>query len=204
MMKNILVADDHDLVRDTVAAYLGSVEEFAVVTASDLSGAEKQLHGSLPIDLVILDYHMPGMNGLEGLDRIRRRFPHIRVALMSGVATKEIANAAMERGAHGFLPKSTPAASMVNAIRFVLSGERYFPFGFADGTRNAAAAKLELSNRECETLQGLTQGLTNKQIARDLGVQEVTVKLHVKNILAKLGVQNRTQAALAAKELQLF
>ncbi len=202
-MKNILIADDHHLVRDAVAAYLNAVEGFRVTTASTLDDAVKEVDGGIPIDLVVLDYHMPGMNGLDGLEKISREHPQLRVALMSGVATKDVAMAAMKRGAHGYLPKSMPANSMVNAIKFVLSGERYFPIGFYDTPSNKLSSKLDLSPREREALSQVSLGLTNKQIARNMGVQEVTVKLHVKNVLSKLGVHNRTQAAVAAKELQL-
>ena len=205
-MPNILIADDHDLVRDTIAAYLETVDDFKVQTAADLDAALDMMRGLDSIDLLILDYHMPGMDGLNGLDRARKAFPATKVVLMSGVANREVANKAMENGANGFIPKSLTAASLVNAIKFVLSGERYFPFDF--GTAETAEAPkgafATLSEREMQTLEQLCIGLSNKEIARNLGVQEVTVKLHVKNVLAKLGVSNRTQAALLAKEKHLF
>ncbi len=201
-MTNILIADDHDLVRDTIAAYLESVEDFRVQTASDLDSALELMRGLDSFDLLILDYNMPGMDGLNGLARARQSFPATKVVLMSGVATRDVANKAMESGANGFIPKSLTAPSLVNAIKFVLSGERYFPFDF--GTTETAAAPsgafANLSEREMQTLGQLCIGLSNKEIARNLGIQEVTVKLHVKNVLAKLGVSNRTQAALLAKE----
>lgn len=205
-MQNILIADDHDLVRDTIAAYLEGTGGFAVKTASTLDDALKVMDGLDAIDLLILDYHMPGMNGLDGLAKARKRHPATKVALLSGVANRDVANKAMEQGAHGFIPKSLTAASMVNAVRFVLAGERYFPFDF--GTSETAGARpsafADLSERELQTLEQLCIGLSNKEIARNLGIQEVTVKLHVKNVLSKLGVANRTQAALMAKEQHLF
>ncbi|MEL6451965.1 MAG: response regulator transcription factor [Pseudomonadota bacterium] len=205
-MPNILLADDHDLVRDTIAAYLETVDGFAVATASSLDTALAAMAGMDAVDLLILDYNMPGMNGLDGLDRARSAYPAAKVALMSGVANRDVANAAMARGAHGFLPKSLTAASMVNAIKFVLTGERYFPFGFASPEPAAArsGAFANLSEREMQTLEQLCIGVSNKEIAQVLGISEVTVKLHVKNVLAKLGVANRTQAAILAKERQLF
>ncbi|MGB7320483.1 MAG: response regulator transcription factor [Albidovulum sp.] len=205
-MSNILLADDHDLVRDTIAAYLETVEGFKVLTAPNLDAALALMEGKDSVDLLILDYNMPGMNGLEGLDRARKAYPATKVALMSGVANRDVANNAMDRGAHGFIPKSLTAVSLVNAIKFVLSGERYFPFDFGT-SRSAAAPEGEfagLTAREMQTLEQLCIGLSNKEIARNLDIQEVTVKLHVKNLLAKLGVSNRTQAALLAKERHLF
>jgi len=160
------------------------------------------MRGMESFDLLILDYHMPGMDGLKGLDRARQKFPATKVVLMSGVANREVANKAMESGANGFIPKSLTAASMVNAIKFVLSGERYFPFDFGApiDADKPDGVFTTLSGREKQTLEQLCIGLSNKEIANALGIQEVTVKLHVKNVLAKLGVSNRTQAALLAKE----
>jgi DNA-binding NarL/FixJ family response regulator len=205
-MPNILIADDHDLVRDTIAAYLQTTGDFNVLTASSLETALEKMTGLTSIDLLILDYSMPGMKGLEGLERARQAFPATKVVLMSGVANRDVANMAMARGADGFMPKSLTAPSLVNAIKFVLSGERYFPFDFAaaEAPEEQDAAFETLTGREMQTLEQLCIGLSNKEIARELGIQEVTVKLHVKNLLAKLSVSNRTQAALFAKERHLF
>ena len=205
-MTNILIADDHDLVRDTIAAYLETVDGFNVLTAHDLTSALEVMSGLDSIDLSILDYNMPGMDGLQGLDRAIKSYPATKVALMSGVANRDVANNALARDARGFIPKSLSAVSFINAIKFILSGERYLPFDFAS---SAPAGKnhsdfTNISGREMQTLEQLCIGLSNKEIARNLDIQEVTVKLHVKNIFSKLGVSNRTQAALFAKERHLF
>lgn len=201
-MPHILIADDHDLVRDTIAAYLESEAAFQVSKASDLSGAMDVLNGDLIVDLAVLDYHMPGMNGLDGLQQVRRAHPAVRVTLLSGVASRDVAAEALTRGADGFIPKSMTAASMVNAIQFVLSGERYMPVDMQ--SFDSPAPFADLSRRERETLEQLCLGLSNKEIARALSVQEATIKLHIKNLMAKMGAANRTQAALMARDRQLL
>lgn len=200
-MPSILIADDHGLVRETIAAYLSKVDDFEVATASNLPEAMEQLTGQTAFDLAILDYHMPGMDGLDGLKMAIDRHPVIKFAMMSGVAKPDVAREAMSLGASGYFPKSMAPDTIINAIRFVLSGERYFPFDMSLEKENVTTAGEfhGLSNRECETLRGLCAGKSNKEIARELDLQEVTVKLHVKNILSKMNVKNRTQAALMAQ-----
>ena len=125
---------------------------------------------------------------------------------MSGVANRDVAKNAMQQNARGFIPKSLSATSFINAIRFILAGETYFPFDY--GTTSSEEKNYgdfaRISTREMQTLEQLCIGLSNKEIARNLDIQEVTVKLHVKNLFSKLGVSNRTQAALLAKERHIF
>ena len=205
-MPKILIADDHELVRDTIAAFLEKDPELVVFTEPTLDAALLRMQGLDAIDLLILDYNMPGMNGLAGLSSAKAAFPNTKVVLMSGVANRDVATKAMEIGADGFVPKSLKAETLVNAIKFILAGEKYFPFDFGSSAENQVKSGhfSKLSERELQTLEQLCIGLSNKEIARNLDIQEVTVKLHVKNLLAKLGVSNRTQAALLAKENHLF
>jgi DNA-binding NarL/FixJ family response regulator len=150
---------------------------------------------------------MPGMNGLDGLKIALTDGKGARVALMSGTAPREVAEQALEMGAAGFLPKTLPAKSLVNAVRFMAMGEQYAPIDFMTAAAevtpfNALAEKL--SPRELQVLKGLCEGKANKEIARDLGIQEPTVKLHMKTLYRKIGAHNRTQAAMTAKEAGLF
>lgn len=126
----ILLADDHELVRETIAAFLEQDETLHVVQASDLPSVEKALIAHEPFDLVLLDYEMPGMNGLEGLGKVMESTRPRPVALISGSANRDIAEEALERGAAGFLPKTMAAKSLVNAIKFMAMGEKYAPIDF--------------------------------------------------------------------------
>ena len=149
---------------------------------------------------------MPGMNGLDGLDRVMALKDGQRVALMSGEATRDIAEQALERGAAGFVPKTLPAKSMINAVRFMAMGEQYAPIDFMTAVDDAPINPLaeKLTQRELKVLKGLTEGKSNKEIARYLDLQEPTIKLHVKTLYRKVGAANRTQAAMIARQAGLF
>jgi DNA-binding NarL/FixJ family response regulator len=128
------------------------------------------------------------------------------VALISGTANKSIAEEALAMGAAGFVPKTMAAGSLVNAIRFMATGEQYAPVKWMTEATEEDAHPLaeKLSERELQVLGGLCRGESNKEIARDLDLQEVTIKLHVKTLCRKLAAKNRTQAAMIAKEAGLF
>ncbi|MEO9652986.1 MAG: response regulator transcription factor [Roseobacter sp.] len=202
----VLIADDHDLLRDMLVMFLGSQGEIETSTAANVDQACTRISEDDPYDLVLLDLNMPGMNGLEGLSRVMAHEGGQRVALISGEATREIAEKALEAGAAGFVPKTLPAKSMINAVRFMAMGEQYAPIDFMTAAEEAPTNPLaeKLSQRELQVLKGLTEGKSNKEIARDLDLQEPTVKLHVKTLYRKVGAANRTQAALIAREAGLY
>jgi two-component system, NarL family, nitrate/nitrite response regulator NarL len=201
----VLLADDHDLVRDTLAAYLMREPGIEVVTASDFATVTKRIKTEGRFDLVLLDYNMPGMNGMQGLNKALELTGGRPVAIISGSANKAVAEEALAAGAMGFLPKSMAAKSLIHAIRFMAAGEKYAPLDFMNAKDENAENPLlaQLTKREAEVLRGLMRGLSNKEIAREVELQEVTVKLHVKTLCRKVNARNRTHAAMIAKEAGL-
>lgn len=202
MATRILLADDHDLVRDTLALFMQAEGEFDVTTVSSVDSALEAMNAADPFDLILLDYNMPGMNGLQGLSRTISAGPGTPVALLSGDASATVVDQAIAAGAAGFVPKTLGASSMIVAIRLMILGEVFVPFNY---TQQTAAASIEgLTNRETQVLKALAVGMANKEIARQLELQEVTVKLHVKTLLRKLGAKNRTHAAMIARDRHLL
>ncbi len=202
----VLIADDHELVLDTLTAYIEASGGIESTTAPDLDSAQQKIVSEGPFDLVLLDLNMPGMNGLSGLESCIALEAATRVALLTGDTSRGLAEKALELGAAGFVPKTLPAKSLVNAIRFMAMGEQYLPAGFVTAEQAIDTHPLaqKLTERERQVLKGLTEGKSNKEIARDLDLSEPTIKLHVKTLYRKVGVSNRTQAALAAREAGLF
>ena len=203
----ILIADDHDLLRETLSMFLASEGSIDTALASTLDAALDLIQSEEKFDLIMLDYNMPGMAGLNGLKRAMEASGGSPVALMSGIASRSVAEEALSFGAAGFVPKTLAAKTLVNAVRFMAMGEKYAPIDFMtadDPTVAPNPLAQKLSRRELQVLEGLSKGKSNKEIARDSDLQEPTIKLHVKTLYRKIGAANRTQAALIAKEEGLF
>ncbi len=202
----VLIADDHDLLRETLVAYLEKEDGVETEQAGSFDEVRTCIETRPRYDLILLDFRMPGMTGLSSVaDAMNMGEGGQRVALISGEASRDVAEQALNMGAAGFIPKTLGAKSLISAIKFMAMGEQYAPLEFlrADigGPSNAIAATL--TPRERDVLRGVVGGKANKEIARDLGVTEPTVKLHMKTMFRKLGVRNRTQAALLARENQI-
>jgi DNA-binding NarL/FixJ family response regulator len=197
-----LVADYHDLVRESIAAILNNNDATNVALAGTLTDALDLMVQDTSFDLVLLDYDMPGMNGLEGLARMIEVAGDQPVALLSGFASREIAVKAIEIGAAGFVPKTLSSRSMITAVKFMAAGEVYAPVDFMQNRGQEHDSIL--GTRETEVLRGICEGKSNKEIAIDLGLQEVTIKLHVKTLSRKLGARNRTHAAMIGRDRALI
>lgn len=202
MTTRILLADDHDLVRETLAMFMQAEGGFEVTNANSVDAALAEIGAQAPFDLVLLDYNMPGMNGLEGLERVITACAGKPVALLSGDASATVVDQAIAAGAAGFVPKTLGAKSMMSAIKFMMTGEVYVPFNYVQQTTTIAIPGL--TERETQVLRCLAEGMANKEIARQLELQEVTIKLHVKTLSRKLGAKNRTHAAMIARDRNLL
>jgi DNA-binding NarL/FixJ family response regulator len=199
----LMIADDHDLLRESLRFFLEAEGELEVATAASLPEACDAVEAEGPFDLILLDYCMPGMNGLEGLRRALDRNGGKPVALMSGTPTRTMVQEALDIGARGFLPKTIGARSMSNAVRFMAAGEIYVPISYLNEA-DQQSPPANLSKREHEVLGGLCRGLSNKEIGRECDLQEVTVKLYVKTLCRKLGARNRTHAAMLARDAAIY
>ena len=207
---HFLLADDHDLVRETLKFFLERFDpEVKVTEARTLNEALDAGSKLDKISLVLLDLRMPGMNGFTGLEAVKRRFPDVPVVIISGFVGREDVIEAIQHGAAGVIPKTLGSKAMLGAIRLVLAGETFVPsmvarddFELSDdliGADPPADSPISaLTAREREVLRFLTTGLTNKAIGEKLGIQEVTVKLHLRGIFRKFQVSNRTQAVRMA------
>lgn len=200
----ILLADDHDLVRETLAAFLVAEGFREVQSVSTLEQALAAIAGDGVFDLVLLDYNMPGMHGLEGLARAKALAPYTPVAIISGTTQRDLAEASLRAGAAGFVPKTLASRAMVAAVQVMAKGETFAPITLLQPEAQPAGGPLaSLTRRETDVLRGICAGKSNKEIARDLELQEVTVKLHVKTLSRKLGAKNRTHAAMIARDAGL-
>lgn len=191
----VLMADDHPLFLEGLRRSLESDGGFEIVgEAREGSQVLPLIHQTAP-DAVVLDMHMPGIDGIACIARIRRGYPEVKVVMCSMESATEQVQAAFLAGACGYVVKTIEPRDIAPAIRQAISGTALQPVGAesADDTRVARAAGL--TTREIEILRYVARGQSNKTIARELWVTEQTVKFHLSNVYRKLNIANRTEAA---------
>ena len=208
----ILIADDHLLLADALAQLVKDNEaDSEVLQAGSLDDAMETMDRDGTVEIVLVDYDLPGLGGVEGLERLRSRHPKVPCAIFSGSEDVRLASSALASGAAGFIPKSMSAPAFFHAIKLMQVGEKFFPAGLYEYFATQASvnqvneesaenfvARTGLSPREIDVLRSLVKGISNRQIGNELGVEEVTIKLHLRRIYKKAGVANRTQAVKLA------
>ncbi|WP_049621291.1 response regulator transcription factor [Frateuria defendens] len=208
-MPDVLIADDHPLFRDALQrAVQQALPDARVHSADDVPSLQGLIERYPEAELLLLDLHMPGARGYSALAHIRGQYPGLPIIVVSGHEEAQVARRALAHGAAAYIPKSTPGEGIVAAIRAVLDGDEWLPphliGGGAELKRDEAEVAVRIASltpQQFRVLTMIAEGLLNKQIAYDLGVSEATVKAHMTVIMRKLGVNNRTQVALAASQL---
>lgn len=199
----VLLVDDHVLVGEATRAALRAETNFEVSLAADVGSAIDMIQQGKKYEAVLLDYDVPGMDGLRGLERILEANGG-GVVLFSGVVNFRIVERAMSYGASGFIPKTLPLRVLSHAIRLIAAGETYLPSDWLRWVSKNEGEEFGLKPRETRVLALLCEGYQNKEIGRELDMTEVIVKMDVKAICRKLGVSNRTQAVIAAYKSDIF
>jgi DNA-binding NarL/FixJ family response regulator len=204
MAISILIADDHDVVRAGLKTLLSDSDIRIVAEATGGDAALKLVKKHKP-DLVLLDVRMPEGSGLDCLARIKLDMPNTPVVMFSGYDNPTYVARAVALGAAGYISKGATRTELINAIRAAAGGDTIWSreelrrvTGALAAPRTASDTEVSLTKRESEVLKQLAFGLTNKEIAQSLGISYETVKEHVQHILRKIGVSDRTQAAVWA------
>ena len=207
MVIRVLIADDHSIVREGLRVFLGRDPELAVVGEAADGTEAVSLARQLRPDVVLMDLLMPVMDGIAATSAIRSELPETEIIALTSVLESEAVVGAVKAGAIGYLLKDTQALELRRAIKAAAAGQvQLSPQASAYLIREVRAPETTeaLTAREMEVLRLLALGQSNKEIARHLSIVEDTIKIHVRHILSKLGVQSRTQAVLCAMRLGLI
>lgn len=206
MAIRILLCDDHAVVRQGLRMFLGEDPDIEVIGEATNGNQAVQMVEKLMPDVVLMDLLMPGIDGIEATTLIKRKFPDVEVIALTSVLEDRAVVGAIKAGAIGYLLKDTDGPELLRSIKAASEGQvQLSPKAAARLMREISAPESpeKLTERETDVLRSLAQGKANKEIAVELGIGAKTVKSHVSNILSKLGVASRTQAALYAASIGL-
>jgi DNA-binding NarL/FixJ family response regulator len=200
----VLLIDDHTLFRTGMRMILQSFPGMGRVLEAASVMLAREHEGHI-VDMILLDIQMPGINGLDGMAMLRSMFRQAKVVFVSASVSGDAILDAEQRGADGFLPKSASAHDIFSAMSKVLAGGKCFPtlVGHNPASTAGTPAVRQLSNRQMQVLALIAQGKPNKVVARELGLSENTVRVHVSAMFVQLGVNSRTAAVLAAQQAGL-
>ena len=200
MRTKVLIADDHPLVRSGVRRALEEEHDIEVVGEATNGAKVLPLIGQTGPDLVVLDISMPQLDGLACLDQIRKRYPDVKVVILSASGDPDRVQAALARGATAYVLKSVDVRDLASALRQAIEGTVFQALGVQQDSDGELAGSAGLTKRETAILKAVARGLTNQAIGREFWVSEQTVKFHLRNIFRKLEVGSRTEAARYAFE----
>ena len=200
-MISIVIAEDQSLLRGALAALLTLEPDIELLAqAQDGEEAVRLVHELKP-DVLVTDIEMPGLTGIEASEALRQSGSDTRVLIVTTFARPGYLQRALQAGVLGYVLKDAPSEELADAVRRVAQGQRAIASELAE---TAWSAPVVLTARERDILRLVEEGKSNKEIARDFDIQEVTVKLHVKTLSRKLGARNRTHAAMLARDLGLI
>jgi len=197
MAIKVLLADDHPLILQGVRRALEGAGDIEIVGEAQSGSQVLPLIGQTDPDVVMLDVRMPELDGLACLDRIRARYPRVKVVMLSAYTDRQHIEVALKRGASAYIAKGVNPLDLASALRQAVEGTVFTTFIPAGGEEESPGG---LTERELAMLNALTRGLSNQAIGKEYWVTEQTVKFHLSNIYRKLGVANRTEAARFAYE----
>ncbi len=193
----VLLIEDHFLARMALHSVLSGSPQVLIVGEASDGEAGLAAYRKLRPDVVVLDLRLPGVSGFEVIVQLRREFPSARIVVLSNYHGSEDVYRAVKSGAMAYLTKDASGEEVVNAIKAVSSGLRYLPHVALDLLAERMPS-VELTPRESEVLTCITRGLSNREVAEELGIAEKTVRIHVSAVLDKLGARDRTQATIFA------
>ena len=193
----ILCVDDHVVVRDGIGAILNLQPDMALAASASTGREALEQYRKIRPDITLMDLRLSDMSGFDAIRAIRAEFPNAKVVVLSSYEGDADIREAMDAGAHGYLAKGMVREELLDVIRAVHAGKRRIPAALAQ-TLAEHVSDDQLSPRELEVLRFVRDGKRNKEIAAELSVAEDTIKMHVRNLLSKLGASDRTEAVTIA------